>query len=388
MLPKLYHISHPRTPWQVAFLDPSKGRVRKHFADEAEARKYQRELLAKAKIAGTAGLVLDARMRDEYHAAVSRLDGVPLSEAVTFYLQHHPVGVRDETLVDAVEAFLGEKKRAGRAVKTLINLACRLERFLAMSGAQRPRELNRELIQRFLDGLDVAALTRRHYQTCLSGFCGWLMRRGLLAENPVKLLEMPKVDPPSPSVLTPDEADKVMLAAVDHREGIFALYFALSLFAGLRSGEIQRLTWKNVMLDGETPMIRVEVGKKRGRRAVRLVPIAENLKAWLKWGRGRELELCHQPLESARTVRSAVTWQGDICRHSWISYRLALVSDEARVAREAGNSPDVIWRHYFQLVTEADARRFFAIVPCAETVRSIGEDGGKSSGSFGKFYRQ
>jgi integrase len=290
------------------------------------------------------------------------LDGVSLSDAVTFYLQHH-LGVRDEPLVDAVAAFLAEKKRAGRAIKTLINLQCRLERFLARSGAQKPRELTRELIQEFLDGLEVAALTRRHYQCCLSGFCGWLMRRGLLVNNPVKLLDVPKVDPPSPAVLTPDEAAKVMLAAVAHRGGIYALYFALSLFAGLRSGEIERLKWDNVMFEAETPVIRVEVGKKRGRRAVRLLPISENLKAWLQWGNERAVPLCHLPLESARKVRGVVTWQGDICRHSWISYRLALVSDEARVAREAGNSPDVIWRHYFQLVTEADARRFFAIVP-------------------------
>jgi integrase len=287
MLPKLYYIAHAHTPWQVAFLDPTKGRVRKHFADVGEARKYQRELLVKTKIAGTAGLVLDVQMRDEYHAAVATLDGVPLSDAVTFYLQHHPAGVRDEPLVDDVEAFLGEKKRAGRAIKTLSNLECRLERFLAISGAHKAGELTRELIQGFLDGLRVAALTRRHYQGCLSGFCGWLMRRGVLPDNPVKLLELPKVDPPSPAVLTPDEAAKVMVAAVEHRSGIYALYFAMLLFAGLRAGELQRLTWSNVMSEGKTPVIRVEVGKRRGRRAVRLLPIPKNLNTWLKWGKKR-----------------------------------------------------------------------------------------------------
>jgi len=55
-----------------------------------------------------------------------------------------------------------------------------------------------------------------------------------------------------------------------------------------------------------------------------------------------------------------VKWQEDICRHSWISYRLAVVKDEAQVAREAGNSPDVIYRHYFQLVSDAQAKEYFA----------------------------
>lgn len=56
-------------------------------------------------------------------------------------------------------------------------------------------------------------------------------------------------------------------------------------------------------------------------------------------------------------------WPRNALRHSYISYRLAIVKDAARVALEAGNSPDIIFKHYRELVTEEDAQEWFSIVP-------------------------
>ena len=160
-------------------------------------------------------------------------------------------------------------------------------------------------------------------------------------------------------MLMPQEAERVMAKAVEYRGGIFVPMYAIALFAGLRHGEIVRLTWDDVRLDEKTPMIRVGRGKIRGRRAVRVVPIEPALLSWLKWAREKGLPLINTSSDS-RKIREVVDWQEDICRHSWISYRLALIGDEVRVAREAGSSPDVIYRHYFQLTTRSDALRYFS----------------------------
>jgi hypothetical protein len=50
-------------------------------------------------------------------------------------------------------------------------------------------------------------------------------------------------------------------------------------------------------------------------------------------------------------------------RHSFISYQLAILYDTAQVALEAGNSPEVIFGHYRELVTPEAARAWFAVVP-------------------------
>lgn len=55
-----------------------------------------------------------------------------------------------------------------------------------------------------------------------------------------------------------------------------------------------------------------------------------------------------------------VTWAKNGLRHSYISYQLAILNDTARVALEAGNSPDVIFAHYRELVTPEAAKAWFA----------------------------
>jgi hypothetical protein len=62
------------------------------------------------------------------------------------------------------------------------------------------------------------------------------------------------------------------------------------------------------------------------------------------------------------------TWQDNGLRHSFISYRLAVLHDTARVALEAGNSPDVIFAHYRELVTPEEAKKWFDVKPRPEGV--------------------
>jgi hypothetical protein len=58
-----------------------------------------------------------------------------------------------------------------------------------------------------------------------------------------------------------------------------------------------------------------------------------------------------------------VAWKHNALRHSFISYRLAFLCDENRVAMEAGNSPAMIYQNYRQLVTHEAAECWFSIVP-------------------------
>jgi len=56
-------------------------------------------------------------------------------------------------------------------------------------------------------------------------------------------------------------------------------------------------------------------------------------------------------------------WRKNALRHSFISYRLAEIHDVAKVALEAGNSPQIIFQHYRELVRPDDARKWFGILP-------------------------
>jgi hypothetical protein len=60
-------------------------------------------------------------------------------------------------------------------------------------------------------------------------------------------------------------------------------------------------------------------------------------------------------------------WKHNGLRHSFISYRVAETQNVAQVALEAGNSPQIIFSNYRELVRPAEAKKRFAIAP--------GEDG-------------
>jgi hypothetical protein len=64
---------------------------------------------------------------------------------------------------------------------------------------------------------------------------------------------------------------------------------------------------------------------------------------------------------TATKKAAAVKWKHNAMRHSFISYRLAIVQDAAKVALEAGNSPQVIFSSYRELVTPDQAKAWFSI---------------------------
>ncbi len=99
----------------------------------------------------------------------------------------------------------------------------------------------------------------------------------------------------------------------------------------------------------------------------RIVPISDNLAAWLNLVQNREGPVITEKVLSRKAIGLAkslgLSWPNNVLRHSYISYRLATLQNANQVALEAGNSPDIIFKHYRELVTEEAAGEWFGIVP-------------------------
>ncbi len=102
----------------------------------------------------------------------------------------------------------------------------------------------------------------------------------------------------------------------------------------------------------------------------RIVPLLPALRAWLEplaktsgplWKYGKlegflnAWSKCKPHLPVKVPVNSL--------RHSYASYRLAVVNDAQKVALEMGNSPRKLFENYRQLVTPAAAEKWFATLP-------------------------
>ena len=68
-------------------------------------------------------------------------------------------------------------------------------------------------------------------------------------------------------------------------------------------------------------------------------------------------------MQNGKPRKGEFKWQHNGLRHSFISYRVAMVKNVAQVALEAGNSPQMIFSNYRELVTPQDAKAWFAITP-------------------------
>ena len=76
----------------------------------------------------------------------------------------------------------------------------------------------------------------------------------------------------------------------------------------------------------------------------------------------------HKPADDetveAKQQRLALKpWTPDILRHTGISNHLAFFQHEGKTAAWAGNSPDIIQRHYKGLIKQPDAKEFWKLTP-------------------------
>ena len=136
-------------------------------------------------------------------------------------------------------------------------------------------------------------------------------------------------------------------------------YLAIAAFCGLRAAEIARLDWSEVHLTGAEHFIEVKASKAKT-ASRRTVPISDNCAAWLAPFAKESGPVC--PFERPDKQcfyyvgpAAKVEWKRNGLRHSFISYRLAQIKNVHQVSLEAGNSPQMVFAHYRQLVTETQA---------------------------------
>jgi hypothetical protein len=104
----------------------------------------------------------------------------------------------------------------------------------------------------------------------------------------------------------------------------------------------------------------------------RVVPLPEAAVGWIAplvpaHSTGRVSRHDHPDYQSKHFAETAqalgIEWVRNGLRHSWCSYRLAMTKNAAQTAHEAGNSPGILHRNYNELVTEAEATAWFAVMP-------------------------
>jgi integrase len=194
-------------------------------------------------------------------------------------------------------------------------------------------------------------------------------RRNYLPEAQSSVAEKIRQIKPSHDVVfwTPGEA-QLLLENVSER---WLPCVALGLFAGIRTSEIFRLEYSSFRWDQPAPVIAINRKVARKIRVDRLIQMQPNLITWLEPYRDRVGPLYpgkFKTIENAysremKRIRKSTGLErrSNANRHSYGSYRLAVIKDVAQVALELGNSPKRVRENYNNPRSEAEGLAYFAL---------------------------
>lgn len=290
-------------------------------------------------------------------------------ELAKFYAEHRGLNLPMRTVREAVDEMIAAKRKEGLSARHTKDLENRLERFAADMQVQIA-SLTAPTISAWLRGLGLSARSQNNFRTAVQTLvtfaksCGYLPRRW----DELELVPTVKDRDGKIEIFAPEEIANLLKEATTPKRRKLLAFVAIGAFAGLRSAELERLTWPKVNLKTGYITIDTTVAKTNSRR---IVPIQPNLKAWLAPLVQKQGKVCvygNVTNELMKLARAAgVEWKQNALRHSYASYRLAIVQDAPKVALEMGNSPKMIQQHYRQLVTPEDGATWFAIAPSPVT---------------------
>ena len=345
------------------------GGERKSFPTEHEAMTYAQQCRTQRANEGLSAFRSDGLARY----------GKTVQDAITFYMAVLQRQEKSIPFSDAVAELVALKRGAGKTAQYCRGLETRLDRFAKDHGSQAVALFDSKTLDAWLARLPAAPATRNTFRRDLRTLFSFCEKRGYSTSNPAHGTEAAKMVDAPPGILTTTEA-AYLLAASDRE---IRAWNAISLFAGLRTAELEKLDWQQVHLDSGLIEVLAKNTKTARRRLVRIEP---NLMAWLATcaqpagpvtpmntikrlnAARRRAGFGHLGSETKDEHKSGLIlkpWPKNAGRHSFGSYWLAKHQDAAALALQMGNSPQIVFAHYRELVKPRDAERYWTIMPDA-----------------------
>ena len=359
------------------------GRTRRFFKFTPEGKREAETFLQLAKQQqsnyGTAAFSISDALRAEAVQCSRKLGefGHSLTDATKFFVAHLQAQKKSITVNDAMEQLITSRKRAGLSKRYGQDLRLRLSKFAKDFEKRTVATITAREIDDWLATLAVAPGTRNTFRRDLRTLFSYCEKHGYCQTNEARKTERAKEINKPTEILTVGQATALLNACDD----AILPYVAISLFAGLRAEEVQKLNWSEV--DFDSSLIEVTAAKAKTRQR-RHVPIAENLAAWIRplaklrgpvtpAGLRKRFDKCRRDVgygtpgtetdEEKKAGVKLTKWPQNSMRHSYGTYRLEQCHDAARVSLEMGNSPKIVKDHYFEIVDHEAAEKYWSLTP-------------------------
>lgn len=341
--------------------------VKKEFPDLEAARKWIGEQTGQQKETGASTYQLTSRELAEATDAFKRLNGASMTEAVTFFLSHAQPAGGVHTFREVTVEFLTSRRAIGVRPRTYTQYKSYLKILSQEFGMEPISHITRSDLEDFFTESEWSPRTRMNYMVTLSTIFTFAQDREYCPANPAAKIARPILDDRPVGILSIAQVRTMLLAALKHEPAMLPA-LAIGFFAGLRRSEICTLDWSEINLKAATIEVKGSKAKTRQRRVVHL---CDSLLKWLK-PHAKEAgpvaisqrdDVFGEHLRALVETAGITGYPHNGIRHSFGSYHYELHRNENLTASEMGNSPAVIFRHYRNLVSPADAEGYFSITP-------------------------
>ena len=367
-----FHNPSGKEVFRVSGCTKEGKQIRENFPTMTEATIRQQALESEFHGLPTSARLTQTRLTqaqiEDAEIAYNQLGGRPLAVVVRYYLENFKDSAVKTLLSEARKKFIESKEAGNNRPDTIRNLKYRIDYMVKQYPAKQVHEVSSGDVSAVINRSGRNPVTRDNDRRAFSSFFSWCVKQGFCSVSPVDAIEPIKTDREEPDILPLEGARMVLQAAREYKGGVLMPYIALGLFCAIRPTELARLTWKEIDLEAGTVTIGSKLAKMRQRR---IVSIPKNAINWLLPHALEKTPLVGKNFRRnfdrvkvlAGYTGALRLWTADIMRHTGISYHLAKWQHEGKTATWAGNSPDIIQKHYKGLVKPKDAKEFWEITP-------------------------
>jgi integrase len=275
----------------------------------------------------------------------------------------------------AIDAFLEEYRMFSvshkRPKSHVIDMA-RITDFIRSVKAKHVADIETAEVTAFLSQKavkdSVCPTTVLRYREALHAFLTHAKRLGYVRENPVSAVPRPRIPDRDPRFLSLDQIDELLAKLERHTLRPIAATF---VYAGLRRSELCWLTWDDLDLRSDPPVLRVRAKSVAGQawmpktKRNRTVPVSPKLRAILSelprngspWvfpsPEGKRWDPDNLSARFRDLLKAkALPWNFLDFRHTFGSQLARKGVSLLKIALLMGNSPEIARRHYIHLIPE------------------------------------
>ena len=398
---KIYRVNHPSNrngfAYTVTYSGPQ-GRKQKKFADETAALEEARVIADRLKAGHIEGTELRKGERDEYVAARGLLDDYPLLSALEewkrakelcgsdlliaaqSWAEANGSARKEIAIAQLVKDFLQDKKASGVNTKsgyarTLPRVAKAFEDTLVhtLTAPVLRNWLRTEFKQKEAETVHPSSFNshRRRMVTLWK----WARDEGYLpksTQTEMELVSTMKEQDLEIGILKVHEYAAI-LRLIHEKHSEYLATVVLAGFAGLRRSELGLQTWKDI--DLKRKLLTVTKAKSNT-PSKRIVHLPEAALQWLrKCNIDEDLISPAWAMDRARAFirKAGIPCPENCFRHSFITYRVAATGNVDETSLEAGNSRNMVFKRYREVVAKDDGEAWFNLTPTRVQEMQTGE---------------